>query len=62
MVCYRLADIRPMFVAIKDGNIEGVKQAIAEGADMNAQTIGGWTPLHIAVSVRFASMAQSSGV
>ena len=49
MVCYRLADIRPMFVAIKDGNIEGVKQAIAEGADMNVQTIGGWTPLHIAV-------------
>jgi hypothetical protein len=33
--------------AARDGNIEAVKQAIADGADVNAKD-DGWTPLHIA--------------
>jgi ankyrin repeat protein len=28
------------------GNIEAVKQHIADGADVNAKDGGGWTPLH----------------
>ena len=30
----------------RTGNIEAVKQAIAAGADVNAKTEDGWTPLH----------------
>jgi len=32
--------------AAQDGNIEAVKQAIADGADVNAKNTSGMTPLH----------------
>ena len=34
--------------AVKDGNIEVVKQHIAAGTDMNAKDVKGKTPLHLA--------------
>ena len=34
--------------AANEGNIEAVKQHIADGADVNAKDKGGWTPLHVA--------------
>ena len=36
--------------AAKEGNIEAVKQHLAAGADVNAKTESGWTPLHVATS------------
>ena len=32
--------------ATQEGNIKAVKQAIADGADVNAKANDGWTPLH----------------
>ena len=32
--------------AAKEGNIETVKQHLTAGADVNAKTESGWTPLH----------------
>ena len=32
--------------AAKEGNIEAVKQHLTAGADVNAKTESGWTPLH----------------
>ena len=32
--------------ATEEGNIEAVKQAIANGVDVNAKNNDGWTPLH----------------
>ncbi len=32
--------------AAEKGNIEAVKQAIADGADVDAKDSDGWTPLH----------------
>jgi len=37
---------RALLEAVYDGNIEVVKQQLAAGADVNAKTYGGWTPLH----------------
>ena len=37
MVRYCFSDIRPMVVAIREGNIEAVKQHLADGADVNAK-------------------------
>ncbi len=34
--------------AAREGNIEAIKQAIADGADVNAKGIGGFSPLLIA--------------
>ena len=34
--------------AVFDGNIEAIKQAIADGVDVNSKGIGGFTPLLIA--------------
>ena len=48
LVRYCLGVVRLMFSAIKEGNIEAVKQAIASGADVNAKAKGGSTPLHAA--------------
>ena len=39
---------RALLDAAKKGNIEAVKQAIADGADLNAKNEKGETPLHIA--------------
>ncbi len=48
MVCYRLTHIRliELIEAIEKGDIEAVKQHLAAGADVNAKTGGGVTPLH----------------
>ena len=32
--------------AAKEGNIKTIKQHLAAGADVNAKTESGWTPLH----------------
>ena len=34
--------------AAEKGNIEAVKQHLADGADVNAKDIDGWTPLRFA--------------
>jgi len=33
-----------IWTAAKEGNIEAVKQHLANGADVNAKNMGGWTP------------------
>ncbi len=48
LVRYCLAVVRLMFSAIKEGNIEAVKQAIAAGADVNAKNTSHKTPLDLA--------------
>ena len=40
-----------IFDAAKTGNIEAVKQHLAEGADVNAKGKNSWTPLHWAAGV-----------
>ena len=35
-----------IYDAAKDGNIKAVKQHLAGGADVNAKSDSGWTPLH----------------
>ena len=42
--------IRFMFEDIKNGNIEGVKLAIANGSDVNAKDEDGWTPMLFAAA------------
>ena len=44
MVCYRLTHIRliELIEAIEKGDIEAVKQHIADGADVNAEEDNGW--------------------
>ena len=44
----RIERWRELHEAIEEGNIETVKQAIADSADVNAnvQSWNGWTPLH----------------
>ena len=37
---------RALLDAAKKGNIETVKQHLADGADVNAKTESGWNPLH----------------
>ena len=32
--------------AVRNGNIEAVKQYLAAGGDVNAKNDDGWTPLH----------------
>jgi ankyrin repeat protein len=44
---YSEAD-RALLKAAKKGNIEAAKQALADGADVNAKVEEGWTPLHLA--------------
>ena len=39
-----------IYDAARDGNIEGVKQYIVAGVDLNAKNKRGMTPLHYAVS------------
>ena len=39
---------RALFQAVKDINIEAAKQAIADGADVNAKDQNGRTPLQLA--------------
>ena len=36
--------------AVKDGNIEAIKQHLADGVDVNVKDIRGDTPLHVAAS------------
>ena len=44
--------------AAERGNIEIVKQAIADGADVNAKTEDGWTPLHFATSGGYEEITE----
>ena len=53
--CGPSADIHQ---AVRGGNIEVVKQAIADGADVNAKTEDGWTPLHFATSVGYEEITE----
>ena len=40
----------PLHYAVKQGNVESVKLLVSAGVDPNAATVGGQTPLHIAVT------------
>jgi len=44
--------------AAQDGNIEAVKQAIADGADVNAKNTSGMTPLHWAANRGHEEVAE----
>ncbi len=50
--------------AAYDGNIEAVKQAITDGADVNAKNRMGWTPLHQVATKEIAELliAKSADV
>ena len=48
--------------AAEAGNIEAVKQAIADGADVNAKrSDGGWTPLHFVATKEIAELLIAAG-
>ena len=47
--------------AAGDGNIEAVKQHIANGADVNAKDECGWTPLHYAETKEIAELLIAKG-
>jgi len=44
--------------AVKDGNIEAVKQHLATGTDVNAKDYRGWTPLYFAASRGHKEIAE----
>ena len=44
--------------AASSGNIEAVKQHIADGTDVNAKDSAGWTPLYKAASVGHKEIAE----
>jgi len=46
-----------IWTAVEAGNIEAVKQAIADGADVNAK-MDGWTPLHYATGMGLKEIAE----
>ena len=48
---------RALLKAAEDGNIEAVKQAIADGADVNAKNYG-MTPLHIAAQTGHKEVSE----
>ena len=61
MVCYRLTHIRliELIEAIEKGDIEAVKQHLADGADVNAKEgEWGYTPLHSAVAEGHKEVAE----
>jgi ankyrin repeat protein len=64
VVCYRLAHIRLMELheAVEKGDIEAVKQAIADGADVNAKNQDGQTPLHYAPYAAYLTSEESDAV
>jgi len=47
--------------AAEDGNIEAVKQHLAAGADVNANTDTGWTPLCFAANKEIAELLITNG-
>ena len=44
--------------ATKEGNIKSIKQHLAAGADVNAKTESGWTPLHEATDWRHEEIVE----
>ena len=44
--------------AARDGNIEAVKQHLADGADVNARVNDGWTPMHFAIDYGRKEVAE----
>ncbi|MDP6232520.1 MAG: ankyrin repeat domain-containing protein, partial [Nitrospinaceae bacterium] len=48
---------RALLEAAYDGNIEALKQQIANGADLNAKTISGGCPLHLAAMMGHEEIA-----
>ena len=49
---------RPLWKAARDGNIEAVKQHLADGSDVNAKNMEGGTPLHIATILGHTELAE----
>ena len=49
---------RALFDAADKGNIEAVKQHLAAGADVNAKTMWGRTPLHWATAEGHKEIAE----
>lgn len=47
-----------LFTAAKDGDVEAVKKALEEGADINGKTITGFTPLHFAADRGYRELAK----
>ena len=60
MVYYRLTHIRliELIEAIREGDIEAVKQHLAAGTNVNTEDDGGQTPLHIAASWGHKEVAE----
>ena len=50
-----------LFQAVKDINIEAAKQAIADGADVNAPNRYGWTALHFTGNKEIAELLIAKG-
>lgn len=46
-----MALLPPLHQAASDGDITTVKRLIDGGADVNAQTVNGWTPLHYTIEM-----------
>lgn len=51
----------PLHVAVRGGNLPGVKVLLESGADPNATTGSGVTPLHIAVETEIVRVLLAAG-
>ena len=52
------APVATFHTTTKTGNVESVKQLLANGADVNVKNASEWTPLHIAAQFGHVEMVE----